>query len=177
VDLCRFFVRFFVGGLSPSEQLHEQFNRETGIGDYAAEGAGADLFVVGDDDAGKRRIAAQDHVTAALAAEDESGSFQGSSHFTAGEVGGELGHVPMFPRLRGLDFDELLAGLGGDGIAGVAAVFHVNFDSLADVAQSFIAVVTLTDAPGQRRHAGNVSAIFFLFQNDGVTHDGSPVRS
>jgi hypothetical protein len=36
------------------------------------------------------------------------------------------------------------------------------------------AVVPLADASGQRRHAGDIAAIFFLFQNDRVTHGGSP---
>jgi hypothetical protein len=42
---------------------------------------------------GVRLIAAKDHVAAALAAENEPGSFEGSADFEAGEIGGKSGHV------------------------------------------------------------------------------------
>src|ERR1700722_19610040 len=73
-------------------------------------------------------------------------------------------------RLHGLDFDELLACLNRDGIASVTAVLDIKFNRFTDVVQRFGAVVALTDASGQCRHARDVTAIFFLFQNHRVTH-------
>jgi len=53
--------------------------------------------------------------------------------------------------------------LGGNRIAGLAAVLDVKLYGFTDVAKRFGAVVPLADASGQRRHAGDVAAIFFLF--------------
>ena len=80
-------------GLSPSQQIHELFNRKSGVGDDAAECAGADLFVVGDNGTGVRFIPAQNHMAACLAAKDEAGAFQGGAYFTAGKISGEFGHA------------------------------------------------------------------------------------
>src|SRR5437764_11226115 len=72
--------------------------------------------------------------------------------------------------LRSLDFDEFFACFGGDRIPSVAAVLHVKPNGFTDIVQRFSAGVSLADTSGQRRHARDVSAIFFLFQNDRVTH-------
>jgi hypothetical protein len=77
---------------------------------------------------------------------------------------------PANRRLCGLDFNELLARLGGDGIARVAAVLDVKLDGFTDVVQGFGAGVALADASRQSRHAGDIPAVFFLFQNDCITH-------
>jgi hypothetical protein len=56
-------------------------------------------------------------------------------------------------RLRGLDLDEFLAGLGGNGIAGVAAVLNVKLDGFTNIPQRLGAIFTLTDTSGQCRLA------------------------
>jgi len=56
-------------GLSPSKQLHELSDGKPSVGDDAAERAGSELLVVGNDNPGVRLVAAEDHVAAALAAE------------------------------------------------------------------------------------------------------------
>ena len=71
---------------------------------------------------------------------------------------------------RSLDFDELLACFGRNRIAGCAAVLDVKLNGFTDVVQRFGTSVALTDTSGQRRDAGNISAIFLLFQDDRVTH-------
>jgi len=55
--------------LSPSKQLHERFDGKPSVGDDAAERAGSELLVVGNDNPGVRLVGAEDHVAAALAAE------------------------------------------------------------------------------------------------------------
>jgi hypothetical protein len=70
--------------LSPSEQLLESFNAKSGVGDDAAQCAGADLLVVGNNDPGIRLIAAQNHVAAGLTAEHEPGALKGGADFAAG---------------------------------------------------------------------------------------------
>ncbi len=76
-----------------SEQVHELFDAQSSVGDDAAKGSGADLFVIGDNGAGVRFVPAQNHVTAGLAAEHEAGAFQGGADFTAGKIGGDFGHA------------------------------------------------------------------------------------
>jgi hypothetical protein len=78
---------------SSSQQLNELINSHAGVGNDAAESAGADLLVIGNDGAGERLIAAQDDMTASLATEDEAGSLQGGADFAAGKIGWKLGHV------------------------------------------------------------------------------------
>jgi len=70
--------------LSPSEQLHKLFDGEPGIGDDSAERARSDLLVVGNDDPGVRSVAAEDHMAAGLAAENEPGARKSSADFKAG---------------------------------------------------------------------------------------------
>ena len=70
--------------------MHEFFNAQSGIRDDAAEGAGADLFVVGNNGTGVRFIPAQNHMTAGLATERETGAFQGGANFTAERSVGSL---------------------------------------------------------------------------------------
>jgi hypothetical protein len=89
--------------------------------------------VIGDDSAGVRLVATQDHVAAGLAAEDKAGAFKGGANFSAGQVGGEFGHEFASVALRGINFDELLAGFGGDGVTGVTAIFDVELDGFAYV--------------------------------------------
>lgn len=60
---------------SPSAKFHKLFDGESGVGDDPAERA--DLLVVGNDDSGVRPVAAEDHVAAGLAAEDEPGALKG----------------------------------------------------------------------------------------------------
>jgi hypothetical protein len=69
--------------LLPSEQSHELVNGESGIGDDAAERTGSDLLVVGNNGPGVRLVAAEDHVAAGLAAEDEPGVLKGGTDFNA----------------------------------------------------------------------------------------------
>jgi len=69
--------------LSPSEEFHELFDGEAGIGNDSPERAQSDLLVVGNDDPGVRLVAAEDHVAAGLAAEDESRPFQRGADFNA----------------------------------------------------------------------------------------------
>jgi hypothetical protein len=78
---------------SASEQLYELIDGHAGVGDDAAEGAHSDLLVVGYDNSGMRFVAAEDHVAATLAAEHEACTFQGGSHFSAGQVDRKLGRV------------------------------------------------------------------------------------
>ncbi len=49
--------------------------------------------VIGNDDARIRLIAAQNHMTAALTAKDETNPLQGGSDLAAGEVNGQLCHT------------------------------------------------------------------------------------
>ncbi len=68
----------------PSEQLHELFNGESGVRYDAAERAGSEPLVLGNDGPGVRLVAAEDHVAAGLAAEDESRALEGGADFKAG---------------------------------------------------------------------------------------------
>jgi len=54
-----------------------------------------DLLVIGNDDSGIRIVTAKNHVAAALAAKEESGTFQGTSHFSSREIGRKLSHLPI----------------------------------------------------------------------------------
>jgi hypothetical protein len=69
--------------LSPSEQFHELFNGESGVGDDAAERAGSEPLVVGNNGPGGRLVAAEDHVATGLAAEYEPGALKGGTDFNA----------------------------------------------------------------------------------------------
>src|SRR5215471_18349619 len=71
---------------------------------------------------------------------------------------------------RSLDFDELLACFGRNRIAGCAAVLDVKLNGFTDVGQRLRAGIALADASRQRRHAYDISPIFFLFQNDRIPH-------
>jgi hypothetical protein len=68
----------------PPKQLQELFDSEAGVRDDAAERAGSKRLVVGNNDPGIRLVAAEDHVAASLAAEDESGALKGGAHLKAG---------------------------------------------------------------------------------------------
>jgi hypothetical protein len=68
----------------PSKQLHELFNGESGVGDDAAERAGSDLLVVGNNGPGVRLVAAQDHVAAGLTPEYEAGTLEDGTDVTPG---------------------------------------------------------------------------------------------
>src|SRR5690242_20637463 len=74
---------------------------------------------------------------------------------------GSLATCSQSLRLRGVDFDKLLAGLGRNRITGVAAILDVQLNRLADVGQRLGAVVPLAHAPRQRRHARDIASIFF----------------
>jgi hypothetical protein len=63
--------------------LDELFNAESGIGDDAAERAGSELPVVGNNDPCVRSVAPKHHVAACLAAEDEPGALQGGADLAA----------------------------------------------------------------------------------------------
>ncbi len=82
--------------LSPSEKFHELLDGEPGIGDDSAERARSDLLVIGNDDPGVRLVAAEDHVAAGLAAEDEPSALKSTADLKARQIGGELGHVAIF---------------------------------------------------------------------------------
>jgi hypothetical protein len=70
--------------------LHELFDGHAGVGDDSSERAGSNLPVVGDDGAGVRLVAAEDHVAAALAAEAKSGALEGGTDLGASEAVGRL---------------------------------------------------------------------------------------
>ena len=164
-----------------SEQLHELLNGESCIRDDPTECAGTDLLVVGNDSPGVWIVPAEDHVAAGLATENEAGALQRGADITSGKIGGEFGHVltypfsMRFPRLRGLDFNEFLASLCRDRIAGVTAILQVKLNGLSNICQGLRAIVALGYTARQRWDAGNVPAVFFLFQNDRVAHGDSPV--
>jgi len=65
---------------------------EAGIGNDPPERPLSDLAMIGDDHAGGRVVAAQDHVAAALAAEHETSPFQRRAHLATGQAGGKPGH-------------------------------------------------------------------------------------
>jgi hypothetical protein len=139
------------------------------------ERAGSQSLVAGNNDPGVGLIAAKHHMAALLGAEDEPHALKGDAHLKAGQIGGELGHPAVSrgrteSRLGGLDLDELLACFSGNLIAGVAAVFNVKLDSFTDVFQRLSATITLTYASGQCGDTGDVAAIFFLLQNNRITH-------
>jgi hypothetical protein len=70
--------------LSPSQQLHELFNGEPGIGDDPTKRARSELPVVGNDNPGVRVLATEDHVATRLAAEDKPGPLQRRADFKPG---------------------------------------------------------------------------------------------
>jgi hypothetical protein len=161
---------------SASKHFDELLNSEAGIGDDATQSAWPELFVIGNDDPRVRLIATKHHVTAALPPKNEPDALQGSADVPAGKIGGKFGHVALRAksRLCCLDLDELLTCLRGHWIASIAAILNVKLDGFPDVVQRFRAVVTLADTSWQRRYAGDISAILFLLQNDGITHWTSP---
>jgi hypothetical protein len=63
--------------------LDELFNAESGVGNYAAERAGSELPVNGNNDPCVRSVAAKHHVAACLAAEDKSGALQRGADLAA----------------------------------------------------------------------------------------------
>ena len=129
---------------SASQQIHELFYGKPGIGDDAAQRAGTDLPVIGDYGTGVRFVAAQNHMASGLAAENEAGAFDHCLYFTAGKISGEFGHAGgSILGLRGLNFNEFLAGLNGHRIACLAAIFDVKLHGLANVAQGLGTIVTL----------------------------------
>jgi hypothetical protein len=69
--------------LSPSEKFHELFDGEPCIGDDSAQRARSDLVVIGNDDPGVRLVAAEDHMAAGLATEDEPSALKGCADFKA----------------------------------------------------------------------------------------------
>src|SRR5262245_4098331 len=78
-------------GCDPSpQQGDELLHRDACIGDDAAERAELDPAMIGHDDPSRRVAAAQDHVAAPLASEDEAGSLQRGPDRAAGQVGGQL---------------------------------------------------------------------------------------
>src|SRR5580704_7824953 len=79
------------------------------------------------------------------------------------------------PPSRCLDLDELLACLGGHGVASVAAVLDIKRDSFLDIFQRFGTRVALAHASWQRRHAGHIATILFPLQNDRVAHRNLPM--
>jgi hypothetical protein len=127
------------------------------------------MLVIGHDNAGVRVIAAKNHVTAILPSENEASPLQRRTNLSTRQVDRKLDHVLRFS-LRGLDFDELLAGLSGNRIAGVATVLQVKLDGLSDVGQRFGSRVALADASRQGRDTGDIAAVRFLFQDNRVPH-------
>jgi hypothetical protein len=69
---------------SPTEQLHELFNGEPGVRDDAAQGAGSEPLMVGNNGSGVRYVAAEYHVASGLAAKDEPGALEGGTSLKAG---------------------------------------------------------------------------------------------
>jgi hypothetical protein len=118
----------------------------------------------------------QDHVADGLSAENEAGTFQSGADITAGEIGGELGHASGLraAALSGFYLDEFLTGLGGNRIAGLAAILDVKLDGLADFGQRQVTVVSLAHAAGKSRDNGHVTAVFFAFKDNSVAHIESP---
>src|SRR5262249_8402595 len=64
---------------------------ESSIGDDPPERAGSKRLMVGNDHPRVRLVAAEDHMAAGLATENEPGALQRSTGFKAGQIGGELG--------------------------------------------------------------------------------------
>ena len=92
---------------SASKQFNELFNREPSVSDDAAERAGTNLPVIGNNHSRVRVVATKHHVAASLASEDEPGALQRNANFTAGQICRKLGQVPAVkicfptqPRLR-----------------------------------------------------------------------------
>src|SRR5581483_532457 len=78
------------------------------------------------------------------------------------------------PKLGGLDLDEFLSRFGRHGIARFAAVLDIKVDRLPNVLQRLVAIIALADASRQRRDAGDVPAVRFLFQDHRVAHRIAP---
>jgi hypothetical protein len=70
-------------GLSPSEELHELLDGKPGVDDDAAERARSDLLVIRNDDSCVRSVAAENHMAAGLAAEDEPRALKSSTDLKA----------------------------------------------------------------------------------------------
>ena len=90
-----------------SKQFNELFNREPSVSDDAAERAGTNLPVIGNNHSRVRLVSAKHHVAASLTSEDEPGVLQRSANFTAGQICRKLGQIPgaeicfsTQPRLR-----------------------------------------------------------------------------
>ncbi len=121
-----------VSGPSAAKQPHELVGGQTRIGNDSSQSALPDLFVIWNHDRCMGFTTAKDHVAAALAAEYESRTLQSGPYFSARKVSRKFGHGR--PCSCGIDLDELLADLGGDRVAGVAAVGYIKRDCVLDVA-------------------------------------------
>ena len=102
---------------------------QSGVGDDAAERAGPDLLVVGDDGPGVGHLAAQDHVASGLAAEHEPGPLESGADVPAGQVGGELGQVAaptVFLYAASTSTNSLPASVGIGSPASRNPRFHRN---------------------------------------------------
>jgi hypothetical protein len=73
----------FAGYLSPPEELHELIDCHAGVGEDAAQRAGSDLHVVGNNDPGVWIVTSQDHMAAGLAAKHKPGAFERGADLTA----------------------------------------------------------------------------------------------
>jgi hypothetical protein len=69
---------------SASKQFDKLRDGEAGVGDDAAQGAGSELFVVGNDYPCIRFVATKHHVAACLAAENEPCALKSGADFTSG---------------------------------------------------------------------------------------------
>jgi hypothetical protein len=119
--------------------MQELLHRQPGIRDDPAQRASADLRVIRHYDARMGIFAAQDHMTARLATKCKARTFECTTDLPARKVSGQRRH------LCGFDFDEFLARLRWDGIAGVAAVFDIKRNGLADIGERFASIVALAD--------------------------------
>ena len=61
-----------------------------------------------------------------------------------------------------IDFNKFLTRFRRDRIARITAVFHIKIDCLTDIAQPFVSIIALADAPRQCGDAGDISAVWFL---------------
>jgi len=71
--------------------LDELFKGESAIGDDAAERAGSELPVIGNNDSCVRSVAPKHHVAACLAAKDKAGALQGGADLAARYIGRKFG--------------------------------------------------------------------------------------
>jgi hypothetical protein len=159
------------------QERDELVNRQSSIGNNAAQRALPDLLMVRDDYACVGVIAAQNQLAAALPSEYKAGSLQSSANFPAGELSWQRRHGGR--RTGSLNrryLDKFLAGFGRDRVAGRTTVLEVELDRLANIVQGFGSRVALTHTPWQSRHADDKPAIALLFENRRVPHPGPPLR-